>query len=253
MRTPAVQPQDYTTAPEYGYDEAGEIYQEAVERKRRTTAQMVFLIGAAVMGLVFIAGAAFVFLAITWYSGIVEDWQPQITALRSNQASPLQTIKILDINGREIASIAPEGDDRRPLDSLDQVSPYLIHALLTLEDRNFFEHPGWSFTSTIRAFTQNVFSGEITSGGSTITQQVARSLVLGSAEVTADRKVNEIIVAGELTQQFTKDEILLLYLNNVVFFGNQAYGIEAASQFYFDKPARDLTHLRGGAAGKYSF
>ena len=241
IQSPSVRPQqDYTTAPDYGYDESGEYYQEAVEEQRRSTTQMVFIAAAILIGLVFILGAAFIFLAISWYSGIVDDWQPQITALRNNESSPLQTVKILDINGREIASIAPEGDDRRPVDSLNEISPLLIHAFLTLEDDNFFENPGWNFTSTIRAFTQNLFSGEITSGGSTITQQVARNLVLDNTAPTAERKINEIVVAGELTQQFTKDEILLMYLNNVVFFGNQAYGVEAASQFYFDKSASEL-------------
>src|SRR6185436_10786943 len=126
---------------------------------------------------------------------------------------------------------------------LDKISPYLIAATIATEDQNFYAHPGFDPVGIIRAIYQNLRSGETVSGASTITQQLVRALVLSPeerAQRTSMRKIREIILAAEITRTYTKNEILELYLNEI-YYGNLAYGIEAASETYFNKPASDLS------------
>ncbi len=217
----------------------GEVFREAANKQRTSTLRI--LIGLGVVGtvIVLLGAAAFIAAALLWYQDIVGDWEPQIAAL-GNFEPEFQTVTILDNRGEQIATLAREGDDRRPV-AIEDMSPYLLHATIALENPRFYEDGGWDPFAIVRAFAENLAAGEITSGASTITQQVARNLVLQNADVSAERKINEIVVAGELTRRFDKSEILELYLNEVAFFGNQTYGVEAASQFYFDKPASELT------------
>ncbi len=116
---------------------------------------------------------------------------------------------------------------------------HVPHAILAVEDRNFYHHFGVNPVSVIRAFIVNAKEGEIRQGGSTITQQLAKNIFL-NADRTIKRKVQELLLAVWLEQKFTKDEILTLYLNRV-YFGAGAYGVDAASYRYFGKQARFLT------------
>ena len=119
----------------------------------------------------------------------------------------------------------------------------MIAAIISTEDADFFSNPGFSIRAIFRAFFQNAESGEIVSGASTITQQLARNIVFDPEEayqLTYIRKVREALLAQEITRRYTKDEILELYLNEI-YFGNLAYGIEAASQTYFNTNASKLT------------
>jgi membrane peptidoglycan carboxypeptidase len=132
---------------------------------------------------------------------------------------------------------------RRSYVSLEEISPYLVAATLATEDKDFYTHPGFDPTAIFRAFLQNLSSGETVSGASTITQQLAKSLFLTPqerAQGTYARKVKEALLAVELSRLYTKDEILELYLNEI-YYGNLAYGIEAASQTYFGISAKNLT------------
>ena len=122
---------------------------------------------------------------------------------------------------------------------LADLPPYAPQAVLAVEDRNFYHHVGFNPISVARAIFVNVGAGEVRQGGSTITQQLAKNLFL-SPDRTLRRKIQELLLALWLEHQFTKDEILTLYLNRV-YFGAGAYGIDAASRRYFDKPARDLS------------
>lgn len=121
-----------------------------------------------------------------------------------------------------------------------EVIPQLLKdALVIAEDRQFFEHNGVDFIAVGRAIVKNAEADSIVQGGSTITQQLARNLYLDQ-EKTYNRKLTELLYSLQLEQQFSKDEILAMYIN-AIYFGNGTYGIEAASQFYFNKTTSALT------------
>lgn len=122
---------------------------------------------------------------------------------------------------------------------LSDLPPYAARAVLAVEDRNFYHHVGVNPLALARAAFVNIKEGQVRQGGSTLTQQLAKNLFL-SSDRTYKRKAQEFFLALWLEHRFTKDEILTLYLNRV-YFGAGAYGIEAASFRYFDKPARKLT------------
>lgn len=131
-------------------------------------------------------------------------------------------------------------EEKRIVIPLEQVPQQLIQAFVSAEDSRFFEHEGVDVISIFRAFLKNLRAGKIEQGGSTITQQVTKSLLLKNTERTYRRKAREAILSVQLEKNFTKKEILFLYLNQI-YLGQGAYGVEAASRTYFDKSAKDLT------------
>jgi len=156
------------------------------------------------------------------------------------QDQAFQTTRIFDRNGAELYQIFDEG--RRTKVKLADISPNLIAATIAVEDGDFYENPGVDVQAILRAGLQ-YFSGTEAGGASTITQQLVRNIAFEYAyrtERSARRKIEEIFMAVALTQRKTKDEILEMYLN-VIYYGNLAYGAEAAAQTYFGKPAKDLT------------
>jgi penicillin-binding protein 1C len=167
---------------------------------------------------------------------------PAIGDLRQ-RASQFETTRILDRNGDVLYEILDPSAGRRTYIQLADISPNLVAATIATEDKEFFKHPGFDPLAILRALWQNYSSGETVSGASTITQQLARALLLSPeerAEQTYSRKAREIILAAEITRRYTKDQILELYLNEI-YYGNLAYGAEAAAETYFGKSARDLT------------
>ncbi len=128
--------------------------------------------------------------------------------------------------------------EKRFLVSLNEISPWAVKAFLASEDARFYEHEGVSLLGVVRAALHNLKAREIVQGGSTITQQVIKSLLL-SPERSYTRKLKEAILAYRLEKHLSKDEILTIYLNQI-FMGSGVYGIEAASREYFGKHARDL-------------
>ena len=135
----------------------------------------------------------------------------------------------------------PEGGAQRTV-SLEQVPEALIQAVIATEDAGFYHNAGLSPRAILRALGLNLQAGRIVSGGSTITQQVARQLLLGSGryDQTLVRKLREAWLALRLNAVLSKDEILALYLNHT-YFGNLFYGVDAASRGYYGKPVRDLS------------
>ncbi|MBE9528035.1 MAG: PBP1A family penicillin-binding protein [Proteobacteria bacterium] len=129
--------------------------------------------------------------------------------------------------------------ERRVVVPLTTMPKYLIDAFLAAEDSGFYEHEGVSYISIARAFYKNVKAGRIVQGGSTITQQVARSFFL-SSEKKISRKIREVIMAYRIERELNKDEILNLYLNQI-YLGNGAYGVQAAAETYFGKDVEGLT------------
>jgi 1A family penicillin-binding protein len=167
---------------------------------------------------------------------------PEIGDLR-DRASQFETTRILDRNGQPLYEILDPNAGRRTYIPLEQISPNLIAATIATEDQDFYRHPGFDVVAMIRALWQNYQSGGTVSGASTITQQLARALLLSPeerVEITYSRKTREIILASEITRRYSKDEILELYLNEI-YYGNLAYGVEAAAETYFGKSAKDLT------------
>jgi len=154
---------------------------------------------------------------------------------------PVQTTRIYDRFGNLLYEIADEG--RRTVVALDQIAPSLIDATIATEDKNFFKHTGIDMAAIARAAFQNWQADEIVSGASTITQQLVRTLILGEErkyELSLRRKMDEALLAMDLEGRYSKEEILEMYLN-AIYYGHQAYGVEAAAQTYFRKSAAELT------------
>ena len=145
--------------------------------------------------------------------------------------------KILDINGELITELA--SDERRELIALGQLPQHMIDALLTREDRIFYEHRGFSVKAVLRAavglVSQNSFGG-----GSTLTQQIAGTLYCDRQEYSIKRKLKELWWAIQMERRWSKDEILEIYLNKI-YFGGGAYGVNAASKYYFGHDAQAIT------------
>ncbi len=154
-----------------------------------------------------------------------------------------RTTSIYDRNGNLLWEINDPNFGRRTDVPLYDISPDLRKATIATEDRNFYLNVGVDPIAVARAIYYNVTEGSIVSGASTITQQLARNVLLPPDERTEQslkRKVKEAVLAVELSRQYSKNEILETYLNQI-YYGNRAYGIEAASETYFGKHARDLS------------
>jgi penicillin-binding protein 1C len=162
--------------------------------------------------------------------------------LRS-RTSQFETTRILDRNGNPLYEILDPNAGRRTYVPLDKISPALLAATIATEDQDFYTHPGFDPWALVRALWVNYRTEGQGGGASTITQQLARALLLTPeerAQRTYSRKAREIILATEITRRYSKDDILELYLNEI-YYGNLAYGIEAASETYFGKTANQLT------------
>ncbi len=158
---------------------------------------------------------------------------PKINTL--NDYRPATVTSVFSDDGRKIGEFYEE---RRIVIPLSEMPDNLKNAFIAAEDSRFREHPGIDIISIIRASFKNFKAGTIVQGGSTITQQVTKSFLL-SPERTYERKIKEAILAYRIEKKFSKDEILFLYLNQI-YLGHGAYGVEAASENYFGKHAKDL-------------
>ncbi|MBN2576641.1 MAG: PBP1A family penicillin-binding protein [Deltaproteobacteria bacterium] len=138
-------------------------------------------------------------------------------------------------DGTDLAELASERREILPLAAFPEK---LLQAFVAIEDRRFYEHRGLDYRGMLRALVANLRAGRVVQGGSTITQQVARSF-LRSTEQTLQRKIREAILARRLEARYDKQQILALYLNQI-FLGHQSYGVAAAARRYFDKQVSDL-------------
>ncbi|MGE3609639.1 MAG: penicillin-binding protein 1A [Bacteriovoracaceae bacterium] len=144
--------------------------------------------------------------------------------------------KILSKDGEVLLDI---GSETREVVPFDKIPKKVVGAFLAAEDDNFYNHEGIDYYGIIRAFMVNLKEGRLVQGGSTITQQVAKSFLL-TKERTISRKVKDLLLARKIEQKFSKDEILFLYLNQV-YLGGGYYGVKAAFKGYFDKDLKDAT------------
>jgi penicillin-binding protein 1A len=191
-----------------------------------------------------------------WYAyHSVAKEVPEIT--RISDYHPLGVTQIISIENGEPKVMAEFYRQRRYLTPYDQIPPRLVKAFLSAEDSTFFEHQGINFVAIMRAAVANFMAGQVVQGGSTITQQISKSLYL-SSDRNFMRKVKELFLALQLEKSLTKEEILYLYLNQI-YLGSGSYGVEAAARVYFHKSLKKLTTaemaLIAGlptAPGKYS-
>ena len=184
-----------------------------------------------------ILGGIAIFIGLLIYT----FWNlPSVNSISANLNTP--SVRITDRNGRLLYDILPAEGGRHAVLSFDKIPQCMKDATIAVEDKNFYSNPGIDLGGIIRALWINIRGGEMISGGSTITQQVARNLLLSQHErneISLRRKLREAMLAWELTRKLSKNDILALYLNQVNY-GGMAYGIEAAAQTYFGKPASDL-------------
>ncbi|HEX7167285.1 MAG TPA: biosynthetic peptidoglycan transglycosylase, partial [Acidimicrobiales bacterium] len=131
-----------------------------------------------------------------------------------------------------------DGGLNRKVLTFDQIAPVLVDAVVAVEDKGFWEHEGVDARAVVRAAGKNAQAGEVRQGGSTITQQLVKNALLSSSR-DVERKVTEVVLAREVERRYSKREILERYLNTI-YFGHGAYGVQAAAETYFGKPAADL-------------
>lgn len=189
-------------------------------------------------------------LALALAATLFVVWPPTTEVLRSWESTSVEVNLTENVSLDELAIRSYVYDsDRRIIDvfsyvenrvlvDLDDISEEMKHAVIAIEDENFYLHTGVDLSAVFRAGLENVGAGGITQGGSTITQQLIKNLVVGN-KVEAERKLQEMAMAKRLEQQMDKDEILNLYLNTV-YFGQGAYGVQAAAEVYWGLDAADL-------------
>ncbi len=156
-----------------------------------------------------------------------QRFQQQVTTLAD--ILPQDNLKMYDQQGTMIYQMTDQG--LQTTVPLADISPNLVHAEIAMEDQYFWSNPGFDITGIVRATLDNLTRGHIVSGGSTITQQLIKNAIVGNRD-TAIRKLEEIILAPQVTRQFTKEQVLSMYLNTI-YYGEQAYGAEAAAITYF--------------------
>jgi penicillin-binding protein 1A len=198
----------------------------------------------------------FLFLfSLTMVAGIflyISSDLPQINSLKDY--NPPMNSKILSKDGEVLLEIGQETRDVVPF---KKIPPRIVGAFLAAEDDNFFNHEGIDYYGIMRAFLVNMKEGRLVQGGSTITQQVAKSFLL-TKERTLSRKIKDLLLARKIEQKFSKEEILFLYLNQV-YLGGGYYGVKAAFKGYFDKELEEATPAEAAlvagllvAPGRYS-
>ncbi|WP_327149079.1 transglycosylase domain-containing protein [Nocardia sp. NBC_01329] len=163
---------------------------------------------------------------------------PEPGDLKTNQVAT-----ILAADGEtEITRVVPPQGNRTDV-TIDQIPPHVRNAVIAAEDRDFYSNPGFSISGFARAARDNVLGRESAGGGSTITQQYVKNALVGN-EHSLTRKLNELVISAKMARQWSKDEILTAYLNTI-YFGRGAYGIDAASKAYFNKPVVELSPAEG--------
>jgi penicillin-binding protein 1A len=190
-----------------------------------------------ILGAVLATGLTFIALVAMGFAGAYQYLAPEIPA-----AATLRDVRTqlpLRVYARDGKLMAQIGEQRRIPVEFDEIPAVVVDAFLAAEDARYFVHPGVDWQSLLRALVANVSAGSVREGGGTITMQLARNTVL-TAEKTLRRKLKEVFLALRLEREFSKQEILTLYLNRI-FLGQRAYGIGAAAEVYFDKTVPDLT------------
>lgn len=194
------------------------------KKKKRSYGKLIIVFSLLFLVLLTGIGCGFFTASMNTKDNIAEDIHQSASS------------QIYDIHGRELANIHAT-ENRMPI-KLNKVPQNLQNAFIAVEDVRFYEHMGVDPRGILRALWSNIRGGDIAEGGSTITQQLAKNAFL-TQERTLKRKFQELILALQLERQYTKQEILELYLNQI-YFGQGAYGVQAAAKIYFGKNVEDL-------------
>ncbi len=200
-------------------------------RKRKKLIRKILSIAIPLIVFLALVGGIFLIGLMAWISKDLPSPSGVI-----NRSITVST-KIYDRSGK-IVLYDIHGNIKRTLITLNDVPDYAQKAVLAAEDRNFYKHSGFSITGIVRSVLLNFFTGSKV-GGSTLTQQFVKNAILTN-EKTYTRKLKEILLAYQIEKKFTKDQILTMYLNEIPY-GSVIYGIEAAAESFFGKPAKDLT------------
>jgi peptidoglycan glycosyltransferase len=178
---------------------------------------------------------------VVFYNNTAASLRPRLDQLASYHERAFQTSRIFDRNGTLLYELVNAG--RRDPVKLNQIADVLKEATISVEDKTFYENVGVDYVGIARAAYQNIVSGQEVSGASTITQQLIKLVILSDEERQNEnryrRKLSEIVLAQQISEQLSKDEILELYLNEINY-GNLAYGIQAAAKTYFNTDASKL-------------
>jgi penicillin-binding protein 1A len=209
---------------------SGKSKRKSPPRKRKNEVGSLFIRG---IRLLFVIGI-WLMIGVACLTGYYALELPGLIDKPTADRKPLIAIK--DIDGNVVARY---GEFKGNVIDVADLPPYLVYAVLSIEDRRFYQHFGIDPMGMARAMGRNVVEHHFVQGGSTITQQLAKNLFL-SRERTLKRKIQEAMLAVWLEHKMTKDEILTAYLNRV-YLGSGTYGVEAASQTYFNKSAKDVS------------
>src|SRR2546425_5184641 len=177
------------------------------------------------------------FLVVSSFTGAAV-WMSSCNLDSLNPVDVGENSFVFAADGSLLGSI-PAERNRQPV-GLDQISPWVPKATIAIEDRRFYNHGALDWFGIVRALYADIQAGKVVQGGSTITQQLVRNLYIKKKSQTLSRKATEACLAIKLAREKSKTWILNAYMNQV-YYGNHAYGIEAAAQTYFSKPARELT------------
>lgn len=209
------------------------------KRKKKNRRLKVMLISQVILLTVILGALAFYFFG--GYAAKVSELKAEAQTLVANSNEETfrasQTSVVYDKNGREISVVKGEKDSYYL--TFDEIPEGVKAAIISIEDKKFYKHRGVDFKAIARAGVAMVRNQKITQGGSTITQQLARTVFL-SNEKSWERKVEEIFIAAGLEKKYSKEQLLEFYLNNI-YFANGYYGIEAAARGYFSKGVEQLS------------
>jgi penicillin-binding protein 1A len=208
------------------------------ERRRKRSERISRRRRAGVVAAVVLIALAAVFATVGFGAGAVLTQSCDLSSLRPAEIGANSFVYARD--GSLLGSI-PAEKNREPI-SLGQMSGWLPRATIAIEDHRFYQHGGVDYVGIARAAWKDVTAGSALQGGSTLTQQLVRQLYVGDQK-TFSRKIKEACLAIKLADKWSKPKILDEYLNTV-YYGNHAYGVEAAAQTYFSKPAAQLTLLQ---------
>jgi penicillin-binding protein 1A len=198
------------------------------QRKRRSVVLVGALLLAAIIALL---------LATVAFTG--QQILMSQCSLQDLRRLSLGENSFLYADNMQFLGVIPSATNRQPL-ALSQISPSLPEATVAIEDARFWQHGALDYRGILRAFYDDITHGGVVQGGSTITQQLVRNLYIGNPQRTLSRKIKEACLALKVFQKHTRKQILTDYLNEV-FYGNHAYGAQAAARTYFSKPASKLT------------
>ena len=202
-----------------------------IKRRRRGHGPRILIVAVSLLGMLSLGGGA---EAVDKYQTYTRDL-PNPSSLNPKELA--QATNIYDRNGVLLYVKHTDGVVRTVI-PLSAISAHLVDATIALEDRQFYTHQGIDLRRIVAAAIADVTHQRVEQGASTITQQLVKRMFVGSAN-SLERKVREATLALEIERRFSKNEILTLYLNQI-FYGHEAYGVEAAAQTYFAKPAKDL-------------